>query len=70
MIAHPATAALPELPDRQQLVFESLTVDASSVDALVERTGLQAQDVMRELTFLTLRGLVKRIDGHSYARRK
>jgi DNA processing protein len=65
-----ASSSMPELPDRQQLIFDSLTLDASSVDAVVERTGLEAHIVMQELTFLTLRGMVKRVDGQSFARRK
>jgi DNA processing protein len=62
--------SMPELPDRQQLVFDVLTIDPSPVDSVVERTGLEAHIVMQELTYLTLRGMVKRVDGHSYARRK
>lgn len=61
---------LPDLPDRQQLVYDSIDRDASTVDAIVERTALPANFVLQELTFLTLRGLVKRLDGQTYARRK
>ena len=44
--------------------------DALLVDAIVERTDLPAQIVLQELTFLSLRGLVKRVDGQTYARRR
>lgn len=70
--ASPATpaAALPELPDRQQLVVDAMGADECGIDAIVERTDLPAHIVLQELTFLTLRGVVRRVDGQTYARRK
>jgi DNA processing protein len=38
------------------------------VDAIIERTTLPAHQVLQELTFLSLRGLVRR-EGQHYARR-
>jgi len=66
----PEAAALPELPDRQQLIVDAIGVEECGVDVIVQRTDLPAHVVLQELTFLTLRGLVKRVDGQTYARRK
>ena len=60
---------LPELPDRQQLIVDTMGIDPCGVDVLVERTALPPQVVLQELTFLTLRGRVKRVDGQTYVRR-
>jgi DNA processing protein len=68
--ASDATQSLPELPDRQQLVFDHIGLDPCSVDLIVDQTGLPANIVLQELTFLTLRGIVKRVEGQTYVRRK
>jgi DNA processing protein len=65
-----SVSSLPELPDRQQLIVDAMGIDSCPIDAILERTGLPAQIVLQELTFLTLRGLVKRVDGQTYVRRK
>jgi len=57
------------LSERQQTIFAHLEIDPVNVDTLVERTSLPAHVVLQELTFLTLKGHVKRIDGQSFARR-
>jgi DNA processing protein len=53
----------------QQAVLEGMSGDATDAEQLIERTGLDAAVVMRELTLLSLRGLVRRVDGHRYALR-
>lgn len=55
--------------ERQQLILSHLEVDPVSVDVLVEGTALPAHVILQELTFLTLKGLVRRIDGQRFARR-
>ncbi len=57
------------LSDRQKLVLKNLGKEATTVDAIIERTELPASTVLQELTYLSLKGLVKRIDGQSYSRR-
>jgi len=57
------------MSDRQRKVHSHLTRDPMSVDALVDATALPAHVVLQELTFLTLKGYVKRIDGQTFARR-
>ena len=61
---------LPDLPDRQQLIVDAMGLDPCGVDVIVDRTDLPPQVVLQELTFLTLRGRVKRVDGQTYAVRK
>jgi len=51
-----------------QLILDQLDGQAVSVDLLMDRTGLCAQQILQELTFLTLKGLVRRVDGQSYVR--
>ena len=66
--AAPAATAV-GLSERQRLILDGIGADAASVDALVERTELPANVVLQELTFLSLKGQVRRIDGQTYARR-
>lgn len=60
---------LPALTQRQQLVLQHLSHDAANVDQLVHRTALPAHEVLQELTLLSLKGLIRRVDGQTYARR-
>ena len=55
--------------DRQKTLLESLGPDPVNVDALVELTALPAHVILQEMTFLTLKGHVRRIDGQSWSRR-
>lgn len=59
----------PGLSQRQQTIFDQMERDPVNVDVLVERTELPAHVVLQELTFLTLKGHVRRIDGQNFARR-
>jgi DNA processing protein len=58
-----------DLSDQQRAILAALDTDATTIDSLIERTGLSAQAVLQELTILSLRGKVRRIDGQTYARR-
>jgi DNA processing protein len=57
------------ISDQQKLILLQMGLDATPVDVLVDRTGLAAHVILQELTFLSLKGCVRRIDGQSYARR-
>jgi DNA processing protein len=59
----------PDLTDRQRQILDGLGSDAADVDAVIARTDLAAHVVLQELTVLSLRGLVKRVDGQTYVRR-
>jgi DNA processing protein len=56
------------LSPSQQTLLEHLGVEVMHVDQLVDLTQLPPGQVMQDLTLLTLRGVVKRADGQSYAR--
>lgn len=59
-----------ELSERQARIIRELNHEPMNVDRLIERTGFDAAIVMQELTFLTLKGQVRRIDGQTFARKK
>ena len=62
-------AAVPvELTDRQERIVAELGLDPLHVDQLIERTTLQAHEVLQDLTILSLKGVIKRVDGQSYVR--
>src|SRR4051812_38158634 len=60
--------AMVGLTDRQRAILSEMGSDPSAVDALMERTSLPAHVVLQELTFLSLKGQVKRVDGQTYVR--
>jgi DNA processing protein len=57
------------LSERQQLILSGIGADSADVDTIVERTALPAHVVLQELTFLSLKGRLRRVDGQTYARR-
>jgi DNA processing protein len=71
-----ASATAPEvaeaigLSDRQRTILLGIDDEPTSVETIVERTTLPAHLVLQELTFLSLKGAVRRVDGQSYARRQ
>ncbi len=65
----PSPAFVPtSLSPRQQLICDQLNGDHLGVDQLIDRTGLDARIVLQELTFLTLKGIVRRLDGQTFTR--
>ncbi len=54
----------------RRTVYEAIMLESTSPDDVVSRTGLEVQVVMRELTMLSMVGLVKRVAGNSYVRKK
>lgn len=49
-------------------VYEALSFDAQSVDALIERTGLHAATVVSSLLALELSGRVRQLPGQQYVK--
>lgn len=49
-------------------VYEALSSDAQSVDALIERTGLRAATVVASLLALELSGRVRQLPGQQYVK--
>ncbi|MCS7166883.1 MAG: DNA-processing protein DprA [Gemmatales bacterium] len=56
------------LPECARQLYEVLTEVPQDVDALVERTGLSAQDLARAAVQLELHGLIRRLPGNRLAR--
>ncbi len=68
--AEPEVAASPiMLDERQQRILQGIDFDPTQLDTIIARTELPAEIVMQELTMLTLRGVVKRVDGQAYVRK-
>jgi DNA processing protein len=57
------------LSDRQQAILAAIGLDSANVDLIVDRTSLPAQVILQELTFLSLKGRIRRIDGQTYGKR-
>jgi DNA processing protein len=66
-----APAPAPEGPPvsaAQSKILDALKTNRTlHVDQLAEQTGMPVSDVLKELTLLSLRGHVKRVDGQTYA---
>jgi DNA processing protein len=60
----------PGLSDQQRAILVGIDAEPTSVDTIVERTTLPVHLVLQELTFLSLKGAVRRVDGQMYARRR
>jgi DNA processing protein len=69
-IESPAPPQLPiNISDSQQRLLSHFDGEPLNVDAIAERSGLAVNVILQDLTFLTLKGLVKRIDGQTFAKR-
>jgi DNA processing protein len=62
-------AASGGLSDVQSLILQGIGSESADVDTIVERTSLPAHVVLQELTFLSLKGRLRRVGGQTYARR-
>jgi DNA processing protein len=62
-------AEIPELPEEEAAVFAAVATDESSVDLIIERSGLPAHVVTATLMKLEMRRLVRAFPGFRYARR-
>jgi DNA processing protein len=60
----------PALSVRQQAIVDALRGETLDVDAIAERVELLSHVVLGELTMLTLRGAVQRVDGQKFALRR
>jgi DNA processing protein len=67
----PPKEKLPEisLTDRQKQILQGITENPTNLDTIINACDLPAEIVMQELTMLTLRGVVKRLDGQTYVRK-
>lgn len=63
-----ATAPAPPVGGREAAVFAQLDETPRGVDEVMARTGLSAGAVLESLLLLELRGLVRQLPGHQFAR--
>jgi DNA processing protein len=70
----PASASSTAVPangtDRQKQILSALGDDSLSLDLLISRCEIPAEIVLQELTMMSLRGMVRRIDGQTYEKGK
>jgi DNA processing protein len=59
----------PGLSEQQRAVLLGIDSEPTSIDTIVERTTIPVHLVIQELTFLSLKGAVRRVDGQTFARR-
>jgi DNA processing protein len=57
------------LNDHQRAILAQLDGEPIDVDLIIDRAALPAQVVLQELTFLALKGQVRRLEGQKYAKR-
>jgi predicted Rossmann fold nucleotide-binding protein DprA/Smf involved in DNA uptake len=63
-----SNVAVVQLSDQQRVIVEHLGTDPLGIDSIIERTSIPAHVVMQELTMLSLKGVVRRIDGQMFVR--
>jgi DNA processing protein len=66
--AEPASSLI-GLTDRQAKILSVLSSEPSNIDVLVDRTSLSPNEILQEMTLLTLKGQVARVDGQTFVRR-
>jgi DNA processing protein len=54
--------------ERQSKILSVMGTEPMSIDLLIDRSSYAAHEVLQEMTLLTLRGLVKRVDGQTFVR--
>jgi len=64
----PATSQF-ALSDRQKQILQAIDHDSADVETIVQRSALPAEQVLQELTLLTLRGVIKRVGGQTFKKR-
>lgn len=65
---HRAIDAVPPLCQEDAMVYDALSYEARSVDAIIETTGLSAAHVVATLLSLELRGRIRQLPGQQYIR--
>jgi len=66
----PQTPRFEILSDRQKRILECIGLDPTGIDGIITASELPAEIVLQELTMMSLRGVVKRVDGQNYVKSK
>ncbi len=64
----PAPNPNPTLTDRQRVILAQLDGEPVHIDTLIDRTSLAPSEILQDLTLLSLKGVVKRVDGQTFVR--
>lgn len=67
---HPTATKPMLLTDTQRQILDAIGPDGADVDRIIEASGLEASQVLQDLTLLSLRAAVRREDGQTYHRRR
>ncbi|MGB7156966.1 MAG: DNA-processing protein DprA [Tepidisphaeraceae bacterium] len=59
----------PLLTDRQRVILAQLDGTPVHIDTLIDRTSLAASEILQDLTLLSLKGVVRRVDGSTFVKR-
>lgn len=59
---------MPVLTDQESKIVSLLSLDPVAVDDIIDKTALPAHVVSGALTILEMRGVIKRLPGHTYVR--
>lgn len=66
LFEQPSPPSPAQLTDEQSAIVRALGQEELDADGVIRRTSLEAAVVMRELTMLTLKGLIRRVDGNRF----
>ncbi len=58
------------LTDRQSAILRAMGSDVLDVDSISERSSIATNFILQELTMMTLRGAVERVEGQRFVRKK
>lgn len=67
--AAPCLKPVVPLTAQQTRILDSISDAPTGVDFIVEQTTLPVHIILQELTMLSLKGLIQRVDGQTYSRR-
>lgn len=66
----PQTPRFETLSERQKRILQAIGLDPTGIDGIITASELPAEIVLQELTMMSLRGMVKRVDGQNYVKSK
>lgn len=66
----PTSDNLIALSDRQNAILSAMGSDVLDVDTISERSSIATNFILQELTMMTLRGAVERVEGQRFVRKK
>jgi DNA processing protein len=59
---------IPDLSEKEKIVYQALEVTPKSTDSLAGKTGLNPKDIMTTMALLELKGLSREVPGKRFIR--